>query len=73
MQCQKRKSRLYPLVTCRITNLTLRYGIHRHSAIGFSGLALAYATVFHDMSEGYKLGKSSLVVPVRPIAFAGAY
>ena len=62
MQCYQQKSRYYPLVGCRMTRLTLRYGIHENSALGFCGLALAYATVFQDVSEGYKLGKYALAI-----------
>lgn len=36
--------------------------MHENSALGFCGLALAYATVFQNMSEGYKLGKYALAM-----------
>eukprot|EP00581_Thalassiosira_minuscula_P013482 CAMPEP_0183720266 /NCGR_PEP_ID=MMETSP0737-20130205/12933_1 /TAXON_ID=385413 /ORGANISM="Thalassiosira miniscula, Strain CCMP1093" /LENGTH=124 /DNA_ID=CAMNT_0025950107 /DNA_START=260 /DNA_END=631 /DNA_ORIENTATION=+ len=42
--------------------MTLQYGIHENSALGLCSLALAYATVFQDMSTGYKLGKYALAI-----------
>jgi len=62
MQCYQQKSPLYPLVGCRMTKITLQYGIHENSALGFCGLALAYTIVFKDVSEGYKLGKYALAI-----------
>ena len=34
--------------------------MHEKSALGFCGLASAYANVFKDVSEGYRLGKYAL-------------
>lgn len=62
MQCYQQKSRYYPLVACRMATNTLQYGLHQNSALGICSLALAYATVFRDMSVGYKLGKYALSI-----------
>jgi len=45
--------------------ITLKYGIHEKSAFGFVTYALAYATVFKNMSEGYKLGKYALALTAK--------
>ena len=45
-----------------MSNITLQYGMHANSALGFCGLALAYQTVFQDVSEGYRIGKYSLAI-----------
>lgn len=62
MQCYQQKSRYYPLIVCRMAEITLQCGIHEQSALGFCGFALAYATVFQNVSEGYRLGKYALAV-----------
>ena len=45
-----------------MAKMTLQYGIHEDSALGFCSLALAYATVFQNVSAGYKLGKYALAI-----------
>jgi predicted ATPase len=62
MHCYQQKSRFYPLVGARMAKMTLQYGLHEHSALGFAGLALAYATVFGDIEGAYKMGKYSLAI-----------
>ena len=63
--CYQQKSRFFPLVACRMIKITLKYGIHEKSAFGFVTYALAYATVFKNMSEGYKLGKYALALTAK--------
>jgi len=62
IQCYQQKSRFFPLVAARIVSITLQYGMHEKSAFGFCSFALSYATVFKDMSKGYKLGKYALAI-----------
>ena len=45
-----------------MVKITLKYGLHEKSAFAFSSYALAYATVFRDMAEGYRLGKYALAM-----------
>ena len=45
-----------------MVKITLKYGIYEKSAFGFCSYALAYATVFQDMSEGYYFGKYALAL-----------
>lgn len=45
-----------------MVNITLQFGMHEKSAFGFSSFAMAYATAFKDMSQGYRLGKYALAI-----------
>ncbi|KAL7548735.1 hypothetical protein ACHAWF_012024, partial [Thalassiosira exigua] len=60
--CYQQKSPFLPLVASRMVKITIQHGLHEKSAWGFCFYALAFATVFKDNSEAYRLGKYALAV-----------
>jgi len=52
--------KLYPLIICKIINLTLRYGNDPNSAVGYIGYGIILIIVFGDIKNGYQFGKLAL-------------
>merc|ERR1712194_62560 len=57
MLSQQFKPQFYPLVASRSVRLTMKYGLSEYSAVGLGCMALSFASVLQNLSEGYKLGK----------------
>ncbi|MFB2982985.1 hypothetical protein [Microseira sp. BLCC-F43] len=52
--------KLYPLIICKIINLTLRYGNDPNSAVGYIGYEIILNIGFGDIKNGYQFGKLAL-------------
>ena len=52
--------KLYPLIICKIIDLTLRYGNEPNSAVGYIGYGIILIIVFGDIKKGYQFGKLAL-------------
>ena len=48
---------LFSLLTCRMVNLSLRYGISGASAYGYVVFGLLLGRLFHRYAEGYRFGQ----------------
>lgn len=53
----QQKDKVFPLVACRMVDMTLEFGLHEFSSVGIAGMALSYYTVFADVDTAYRLGK----------------
>jgi predicted ATPase len=53
----RQKDKIFPLIACRMVDMTLEFGLHEFSSVGIAGMALSYYTVFADVDTAYQLGK----------------
>eukprot|EP00984_Skeletonema_dohrnii_P001497 scaffold481_cov102-Skeletonema_dohrnii-CCMP3373.AAC.2 len=60
--CYQSQSIHFPLIACRMVRITLQYGRTKTSCVGLASLALSLVTAFSNFSEGYSMGKTSMIL-----------
>ena len=51
-----------PLVSCRMVTLSIQHGFCRETAFGLLSYGLSLMSILHDIDEGHRLSKMSLLV-----------
>mmetsp|Transcript_11010 Transcript_11010/g.16564 ORF Transcript_11010/g.16564 Transcript_11010/m.16564 type:complete len:384 (-) Transcript_11010:313-1464(-) len=52
----------FPLIACRMVRISVQFGWTKTSCVGLASLALSLVTVFSNFSEGYSMGKTSMIL-----------